>query len=301
MSVPFIKPALSIDAQIAQLISRGLEISDVVKATKYLGNINYYRLSAYWFTFLEDPKNQHIFKKGTTFESIIDTYVFDRRLRILIFDEIERIEISFRTRMIQEYCMRHGKNWYEDPAHYRKPEYCQSFLEILNKEVAGSKEDFMRHYRTKYDQASPPCWIAFQLISFGQASILFKNLRSCEAKKEIAKYYGLDEQILASWLDTISFVRNACAHHSRLWNRHLPRVPQLPRVIHHPWLNSLPGPNFENRVYLAMAIVRFLLARIIPTTSFTQQTIDLFARYPKIPKQRMGFTPGWEKEPLWVN
>lgn len=304
MSTPFTKPPLSIDDQLELLKSRGMIDVDDAKARSYLNNINYYRLSAYWYTFLEDPKPAHRFKPGTTFDAIKDTYVFDRKLRILVFDEIERIEISFKTRLVQEYAMRSGNNWYEDRRHFRQPpngeDLCQKFLDRLDSEMNSSKEDFMKHYKAKYDKVPrPPCWIAFQLISFGQASILFKNLASCDAKKEVARYYGIDEQVLSSWLETISFIRNACAHHSRLWNRHLPRVPMLPSSIQYPWLNTVPGHNFNNRIYLGLAIIRYLIARVIPNASMTRRIEELLAQFPSIPTQRMGFTPLWNEEPVW--
>lgn len=300
MFVPFDKPARTIWDQLELLKSRGLTVEDDDRALSYLGNINYYRLSAYWYTFLEHPKQRHIFKNGTTFKQIIDTYVFDRKLRLIIFDEIERIEVSIKTRIIQEYSTCYGNNWYEDPSYFRNPDLCTKFLEVLDKEVHSSKEDFMRHFRLKYGtQHRPPCWIAFQLISFSQASILYKNLATCDSKKAVAKYYGVDEQILASWLETLSFVRNACAHHARLWNRNLPRVPQWPKRIDYPWLNTLPGRGLDNRIYTALSITRYLLSRIVDNSSFTKVLTDLLSDFPNIPTKRMGFTPLWSEEPVW--
>ena len=116
MGVEFAKDPLTLDEQIDLLRERGMVISDAAKARTYLTNISYYRLSAYWYIFLELPQSAHKFKEGTDFHRVVDTYVFDRKLRILLFDEIERIEISIKTRLIQEFCETKGKNWYEDAA-----------------------------------------------------------------------------------------------------------------------------------------------------------------------------------------
>lgn len=110
----FLKEALTIEKQIDLLKQRGMEISNEIKAKTYLSNISYYRLSAYWYTLLKNPKADHLFEEGSTFETVIDTYVFDRKLRLVIFDEIERIEIALRTTIIYNYCLQYGNNWYED-------------------------------------------------------------------------------------------------------------------------------------------------------------------------------------------
>ena len=87
------KSFFSISQQISQLKSRGLVISDQASAEHYLQNISYYRLSGYWWPMQAD-KIQHTFKPGSTFENVIAIYNFDRELRLLIFDVIERIEIG---------------------------------------------------------------------------------------------------------------------------------------------------------------------------------------------------------------
>jgi abortive infection bacteriophage resistance protein len=90
------KPALSLDAQIDLLISRGLEIPDRDKACHYLRYIGYYRLSGYYLTFQQKTPeaNHHTFKKGVTFGDILDIYIMDRELRLLVMDAIERIEVA---------------------------------------------------------------------------------------------------------------------------------------------------------------------------------------------------------------
>ena len=145
MGVEFAKDPLSLEEQIDLLKQRGMLINDEAKARTYLTNISYYRLSAYWYIFLELPQADHKFKEGTEFHRVVDTYVFDRKLRILLFDEIERIEISIKTRLIQEFCETKGKNWYEDPALYTKPYHQQKFLECVDDEIKRTSEVFIKH------------------------------------------------------------------------------------------------------------------------------------------------------------
>lgn len=298
----FDKDPLSIDAQIALLRERGMIIADEAKTKMYLCNISYYRLSAYWYTLLENPKTDHLFIEGTTFEKALDTYVFDRRLRLLIFDEIERIEIALRTTIIHHFCMEHGNNWYENKSLFRgQDSYFYKFNTILQDEMNKTSEVFIKHYRKKYnDPPNPPAWMALELASFGQLSMLFKNLKNCTARKSVGNHFGLDEHVLESWLEALAYVRNACAHHMRLWNRKLPRTPILPKNTKHPWLKELPQTDAANKIYTCLCAINYLLSAISPGNSFSKKIIELLNKYPNLPKHYMGFTPNWHKEELWT-
>lgn len=80
----------------ALLKSRGLVISDEDKAVRYLESIGYYRLSAYMYPFLKAPKETHQYKEGTTFQQVLNLYRFDKKLRMLLLNEIEKVEIAIR-------------------------------------------------------------------------------------------------------------------------------------------------------------------------------------------------------------
>jgi len=100
----FNKGPLSFQQQLEQLEERGMTFPDKGRALNILSSISYYRLSAYWYTFYQLPQDNHIFKPNTDFELVYNTYKFDRKLRILLFDQIERIEIALRTQLIYHYC-----------------------------------------------------------------------------------------------------------------------------------------------------------------------------------------------------
>jgi abortive infection bacteriophage resistance protein len=297
----FNKKAFTIEEQLTLLKERGMLIPDEAKAKMFLSNVSYYRLSAYWYTLIENPKTDHLFIKGTSFETALNTYVFDRKLRLLIFDEIERIEIALRTTIIHNYCIHYGTNWYEDKSLFRgKDTYFYRFQQILLDEMNKTSEVFIKHYRQKYTKpANPPAWMALELISFGQLSMLYKNLKNCEARKNVAKHFGLDEMVLESWLDSLSYVRNTCAHHMRLWNRKLPRTPIIPRNTKLIWLKETPPNDRHNRIYISISMISYLLSAISPGNSFSKKIIELLNKYPNLPRHYMGFTEHWEKEELW--
>ncbi len=90
--IPFTKRFESSVNLVNLLESRGLQICDRNKAIQYLDNIGYYRLSAYMYPLLKMPKTVHLYKEGSTFEKVMMLYRFDKKLRLLMFNEIEKIE-----------------------------------------------------------------------------------------------------------------------------------------------------------------------------------------------------------------
>ena len=82
------------------LQSRGLHVENVARAGNYLRHIGYYRFSAYLYPLLTTPKEDHVFKPGAAFNQALDMYRFDRHLRLLMFNEIEKIEVAVRSAIV---------------------------------------------------------------------------------------------------------------------------------------------------------------------------------------------------------
>ncbi|TAL67088.1 MAG: Abi family protein [Bacteroidetes bacterium] len=294
----FNKNPLSFTEQIELLKSRGLIIDNNDEAERYLKNISYYKLSGYWHTFLKPPHELHQFKSNTKFSQIIKTFIFDRKLRLLIFDQLERIENSFKTQLIYNYSIEFGSHWYLNETLYKNINYKNRFIEILYDTTKSSKEIFINHYKTKYTEPElPPSWMSLEIISLGQVSLLYKNLKISKAKKEIAHYFGVDAIVLESWFESLSFVRNICAHHSRLWNRQLPIKPMIPRNPYNEWLTNIP--DRADRIYIILTIIFYLSKIINPNTTFNEKLTNLLIEYPEIPLHYMGFPMDWKKDKFW--
>jgi abortive infection bacteriophage resistance protein len=296
----FDKGPLTFQEQIELLKKRGMSFPDEKRAYNILSSISYYRLSAYWYTFYKFPQENHQFKEDTDFELVYNTYKFDRKLRILLFDQIERIEIALRTQLIYNYCHFHGSNWYEKKKLFRKPSYYFKFNELMQNEMDKTSEVFIRHYKRKYTSPeNPPAWMTLELASFGQLSILFKNLRSNEARKAVANHFGVHSNVLSSWLETLSYVRNSCAHHSRLWNRKLPKPTLWPELTHGVWLKEIPKKSRLNRIYPALGAIAYLLKRLATHDAFPEKLKSLLNDFPELPLDYMGFPESWKNEELW--
>lgn len=211
MLVPHAKPPLTFDQQLDLLASRGLVIADRPAAAVTLSRISYYRLSACCLPF--KVEHEH-FRPGSTWEQVIDLSEFDRRLRILVTDALERVEVALRTAITYNLAHAYGAFAHCSPAHFR-PEFGHAGWNVrLDEEAAKSRETFIEHFRAKYDGFPRlPIWMASEVMSFGLLSRLFEGMVDHDQQK-IGTLCSLPHLVLRSWLRTLTFVRNVCAHHA---------------------------------------------------------------------------------------
>lgn len=290
----------TIDEQIQLLLDRGLIIDDTERAKHYLSNISFYRLRAYTYPFQDNSDPNHPFTTKITFDEILNLYIFDRELRLLLMDAIERIEVAVRTHIIYVYSIRYDSQWNYDSRFFYNEERFENHIEQLEKEVERSHEDFIKHYQNTYTSpVLPPSWMALEVISFGLLSKIYGNLKERYPKKRVAKNFGLMQpRVLVNWLHMISLVRNIVAHHGRLWNREFILNVRLPKKTKSEWIKNTDVP--KNKLYILLCCIYYLLRTINPTTSFSQRLKEVIGRYPHIDIEAMGFPEDWEKEQFWM-
>jgi abortive infection bacteriophage resistance protein len=294
----YTKPPLTIDEQVGLLLSRGMA-GDPVLMARRLTAVNYYRLSGYWYTF-RNPDDT--LKPGTTFDLVWNTYVFDRHLRLLVMDAIERIEIAVRSLIAYHHAHEHGAFAYAlDPASLPKmsPDEFQTFQERVAEETKRSKEPFVEHFRTKYGDSHQylPVWMATEVMSFGSVLTFFRNSGD-RVKKAVANEFGMPHRVFESWLLALNTIRNIVAHHARLWNRQLGLKPIIPSIGDYPdWHTPVKVEN--KRVFAILTICRHCLVQIAPQTEWMGRLEALFARFPTIPTKYMGMPANWKECPIW--
>ena len=229
----FNKPPLTYEKQVELLLSRGLIVTDRKRAERHLANISYYRLSAYMLPYKkkEDGIIIDAFKEGTTWDDIYDLYVFDRKLRLLVFDAIERLEVAIRTQIIYQLSHKYGSHW-QDNAHIFNPPrevtlrdgrtitidvYREIQSHIKEQLHSNRAEVFIQHYHNKYGTPeNPPSWMSVEIMYFNHLSKICTGLKNRADINGIASYFALPPKTFCSWLHTMNYVRNICAHHSRL-------------------------------------------------------------------------------------
>jgi len=294
--VPYKKPALTYAEQIQQLQERGLEINNIPRATHLLESISYYRLSGYWYPMLADKSN-HQFKANSTFQSAFQLYSFDRELRVLILRELEKIEVSIRAKMIYLLSHEYGAFWYQDANLFKNHINHSKSLGSLEHEYNRSDEEFIDAFTKKYSNPLPPSWMMLEITSFGTLSFLYSNLKPGKVKRDIARHFGLNDKTFSSWIHSIVYLRNVCAHHSRLWNRVMSIQPVRPRNIYKTWLENDGVSN--NRTYYILTIILFLMQIINPGHTIVARFKALLEKYPNVDVFAMGFPENWEIETLW--
>ena len=298
----YTKPAIDISQQIAQLKSRGLIIVDEQTAEMFLQNISYYRLAGYWWPMQAD-KTLHTFKPNSTFENIIAIYNFDRELRILLFEVIERIEIGFRTKLIYHLSHEISPWWFEDSANFKNQVEHTETLLAIDRELNQTKEVFIKEHYKKYhtDTRRPPAWKTLEVASFGNISKLYGNLLPTIASKDViaAELGTVNHRFLPSWLQSITQIRNICAHHGRLWNKNLPGRPKLLPKPPQPWLANVPPPIEHHLLYVHLCCMKYLLNIINPGNHLTDRFNKILIKYPNIDPNALGLKPNWQNEPLW--
>jgi len=300
----YTKPVTTIAQQIEQLQNRGLAIADETAAAHFLSNISYYRLAGYWWP-MQSDKVDHLFKPNSRFEDAIALYNFDRELRILLFDVIERIEIGLRTRMIYHLSLEHGFWWFQKTELFSNVRELVVTLANLEEELNRSKDIFIKEHKKKHpdDLRFPPSIKTLEIATFGCLSRLYGNLKPGVASKDTIaqELKTVNHTYLHSWLQSISQIRNICAHHGRLWNKNLTIKPSLLSRPPAPWLIHVPPVQEHNKLYIHACCLKYLLDIVSPGHHYQIKLAELFTKYPSVDLTALGFSPQWHQEPLWAS
>lgn len=313
----YTKRPLTLQQQIAKLKSRGLLFDDEQLAERYLTYISYYRLRAYTYPFQDNitPDADHKFVSADIrFSDIIDLYCFDRRLRSLMFNAIEKIEVAVRARMVQVYSETTGNShWFSDETLYKslpktdRNGNATTAFALLMKDIEGevnrSNEDFIKHYYNKYDNPPiPPAWMTLEVLSLGTLSKLYQLLKKSPEKKAIAKGFGLnDDRIFANWLHAIAVWRNCCAHHSRVWNRRSIINIQLPTNADNPFLDRQTSRTIHpNKVFTALCCIKYISNIISPDSDLKRNILAIIGDGGNLLSlDEMGFPKNWKLLGVW--
>lgn len=330
MALAYSKPWVGYCDQLAQLRERGLIVTDEAAALNCLERIGYYRLSGYWFPFrertelccpltaegsprfkkgMQDKLVLDTFKPGATFQHAVDLYVFDKRLRLLALDALERIEVALRVDIAHTlgrhdpFAYLEGSLLKDDFAKKLQPNtgltQHHQWLQNHARLIQRSKEHFIQHNKIKYGLPLA-IWVACEIWDFGALSHLFAGMKPKD-QDVISKKYGIAKGVvLASWLRSLAYLRNVCAHHSRLWNRNIVEQPKKPQ---HSEVSLFEGawesPHTLARPFLLFCIMQHLLNTVHPNSTWWQRVRGHLLSFPELSHLNldldgMGIVLGWE-------
>ena len=267
------------------------------EAAHFLSHVSSYRLRGYWQPFEDRAKggDPPDFRAGTTFDSVVERYDFDRELRALLLDAFSHIEVSIRTGWAHRLAEVEGS---ASAVHLNRRLFSDQYYANL----AELHRSYDRHGRRahNYDFADCPIWAMVEVMSFGQLSRWYGDTRR-PVRRLVARGYGIDERILQGVLRHLVPIRNICAHHERLWDREfITRMP-VPRR-----LGGFRDPRrFFNqvdngRLYNALAMICHLTRAVEGDAEWTARLKALLNRYPRIPPDRMGFPLDWQRLDVWL-
>lgn len=280
------QPPMTIDEQVENLKGIGLIVDDEEYAKRMLNDISYFRLVKAYSLNLK-PKNGNYDRK-TTFRELVDLYLFNANFRQIIFPEIEKIEINVRCRLANYFAEHYGVLGYLDAGNFTEEEYHAEFLRDIEEEVRrNSKAPFVRNFRENYEGGNLPIYALVEVFSFGTLSKFYKNMHGKD-KKAISKTFGVGYTYFESWLESISYVRNICAHYGRLYNAKMSKTPMLYKEYAQVGIGN-------NRIYGVLLCMKHLLKSDTHWNLFVDKIEMLFEKYESVQIGTMGFPEDWKE------
>jgi abortive infection bacteriophage resistance protein len=104
--------------------------------------------------------------------------------------------------------------------------------------------------------------------------------------------------VMFSWLHTLNYVRNICAHHARLWNRDLAVQPQIPEASNDSRWHGARAIG-KKRIFVVLTLLNCLLKEAAPNTKWRDRLFALIDKYPNVPLKMMGIPADWRTHDLW--
>lgn len=282
----------SIDGQIKILSDRGLAIPDESLAKDFLLHNNYYRISGYSLTL----RSHDVFNENASFQNIIDIYTFDHELRFILLQYIETIEVTVKSVYAYEFTKRHGGTGYRDATHFTDEEKHTEIIEKAEKQKESRlpHEAYLKHFVEDLKQ-DIPLWAYVDLLTISDISFLYK-ISEQDVQDAVATALGLNvrgAELLASFMHSITIIRNLCAHGSRLFNRLFEQKPWLSKKEKKLLIKDKTGAQDNAHLFGFILIMKRLLD---PSDfeSMKSAIIELTQKYPFVNMKYYGFPEKWD-------
>lgn len=281
-----------------KLKSNGLVVSDGqdVEAVAYIRYIGAYRLKGYWFELIDAASKR--FPDGYSFNKLRDRYEFDNELRAITIAASDRLEVAVRAVMANHLSLKYTPHWFLNGKVFvqNKPRVLIRLREKISVEVDRSKDKrFVKHYFDHYDEPTlPPSWVISECVSFGMWSKAYSLLQDVNDKKAISNKFKIDKhEVFASWLHSLTVLRNIAAHNGRLIGNPLDVKP-----LHFKSRKfGVEIANSDHKAFYSMAtIISYLLEQTELPNTWASDIKALFERFPEISIKELGFPENWESE-----
>ncbi|MBU9344055.1 Abi family protein [Burkholderia multivorans] len=293
------KVALSAEETLHRLWQRGLRIDDRPTNLRVLRSIGHFRLLVYMRRF-QNPATKQFWPR-TRFSDIAELYAFDRRLRSITMDAVERIEVALRAALSNPLAIDYGSHWYIERERFVDLRQYARVLDQIASECETRQAAALAHYYRTYARPDlPPIWLVCERLSLGALSRLF-NALSIRDRKTAGRHMWPDipDTVLTSWLQSLTDLRNACAHHARLWGMKLtvspPAKPAARNLARYAAEMTRP-----ETFYARATMVKALLDPLGHGDEWRETLRTVLAGCEHVaPSTHLGFTTDWHLTPAW--
>ena len=298
----------NLDEQVEILKQKNLTINDVNYAKEVLLRENYFFLNGYRYPFIKSLDNK-VYIDGVTFEELYSLFLFDRKLRNVVFKNILMIENNIKSIISYQLSKKYGyrERDYLNPNNFNYiPEKRRQVNDLLGKMKRQIKDNAVNHTATKHyinNYGYIPLWVLVKVLSFGIVGELYSILKK-EDQKIIADIYNLDIDTLTMYLPILSNYRNLCAHEDIVFENHTQRA--INDTIYHSMLgiNKMDGEYIygKNDIFALIIIMKEMLQdnefkdmtleieHIIKNLEYNLKTIPIGKVL-----DRMGFPENWQQ------
>ena len=225
-----VKEFKNLEEQIHILKNKGIVISNELDTQNKLLIGNFYNIvNGYKTPFLKSDQS-NTFTEGCSFEEIYELYNFDRNLRSIIFPAILSIENKLRSLIAYYFSEKYGNSNYlslenfdllpnsSQESRLKRRAYVLELIASMHNTISNAvgKKEYITHYISKYGFV--PLWVLVNDLTLGQLSKFYSLMKQPE-KIKISKYWkNLKYVELESFMKTLSYFRNLCAHDDRIYN-----------------------------------------------------------------------------------
>ena len=267
-------------------------------AADVLTRVGFYRLRGYCFHLYDNSTKQYA--PGTKFSDIVSLYNFDMELSHLLFGMLTSIEIALRARLNEALLTYGDALIITDPTPFKDKSLYWKNMSAIASEIARSNDVFIKHNFDNHD-GQIPIWAVVETLSFGTLSKLIKNIDTASGtaysvlaglylyKTATGKTAAPSQKMLTSWIQSVSILRNICAHNGRIYNRAINTTPEILTVD-----PITPQPRYTG-LYQMLLAMKYLRPNDQIWTDFVTQFKQLKTKYiAVIDLNRINFPADWE-------
>lgn len=270
------------------LKNKNLIIDDIAKTKSYLLTIGYSRLKRYFKIFYDN--NNETFIDNFSFEDLLNIYVFDRKLRGLFIEALERIEIAVKNCLFDTVALDTNNVYFIYDKSLFNPLHYDSTLRKIGQVILHRTDKNILNGDMK-------CWGISENITFGNLCFIYNCLIS-KYREMIANMFRLNNKVMSSWLLSIALTRNICAHFSILWSR-IFSIQPINLKNSKTKETIIDFKNSNNKLFAQFYILSYFMKQISPNTTWIARVLKLIEEYQNktsfIKKSIMGFPEDYDE------